>query len=185
MDDKSIVSLFWERDERAITVTVERYGNYCKGISLSILHSEADAEECVNDTWLRAWETIPPKRPNILGAYLAKIVRNLSIDKLRSKNAEKRSERYTVALSEIEGCLPGNSSTEKELEDAALAELIGRFLRSVSKNKRVLFIGRYWNLLSIEELARQFELSEANVKTTLHRTRCELREFLTKEGYDI
>ncbi len=185
MDDSSIVTLFLERKEEAILQAQIQYKKYCTSISFSILQSSQDAEECVNDAFLRAWETIPPKHPLVLSAYLGKLTRNLSLDRLRSRTADKRDERLQLALDEIECILPGESSTEQDFDRKALAEIINAFLEKCSKTKRLLFIGRYWNLLSVTELSKQFGYSESMIKTTLHRTREELRDFLTKEGYEI
>ena len=185
MDDHIIVDMFWDRNEEAIGIAQTQYHTYCMSISYSILGSAQDAEECVNDTFLRAWDSIPPKRPSVLYAYLGKLVRNLSIDRLRAKNAEKRDNRYSVALEEIEYWLSGEEPSEQSYDEILLAEQISTFLRTLSKSRRVLFIGRYWNLLSVTELAEQFGMSEGAVKNSLWRTRTKLKEFLIKEGYQL
>ena len=186
MDDFTIVELFWARSEDAISHARLKYGNYCRSIAYSILRSFEDAEECENDTYLRAWNSIPPSKPSLLSAFLGKIVRNLSIDKLRTKTAAKRDTEYEVALEELEGCLANDSpSPEDELDSKILGDSINTFLSTVSQKSRVLFIGRYWNLLSISELSKMFGISESSVKTSLHRTRSKLAEYLKKEGYTL
>lgn len=189
MDDISIVDLFWARTEDAIFHAQLKYGKYCRSIAYSILRSNEDAEECESDTFLHAWNSMPPNRPSILSAFLGKITRNLSIDKLRMKNAKKRGgDEYSLVLEEVEGWLvteevPG--SPEDELEAEVLASHISSFLDTIAKRSRLLFIGRYWNMLSIAELARDFGMSQSAVKTALHRTRNELADYLKKEGYKI
>lgn len=188
MEDTSIIELFWERSEDAIVHAQLKYGKYCRSIAYSILRSNEDAEECESDTFLHAWNSIPPHRPSLLSAFLGKITRNLSIDRLRMKNTQKRGGEYSVVLEEVENWLvtaedPG--SPEDELDAEVLASYINDFLGTVSKKSRLLFIGRYWNMLSVAELSENFGMSQSAVKTSLHRTRNELAKYLTKEGYTV
>lgn len=188
MEDTSIIELFWARSEDAIIHAQIKYGGYCRSIAFSILHSHEDAEECENDTFLHAWRSIPPHKPSLLSAFLGKIARNLSIDRLRRKNTQKRGGEYALVLEETENWLvsiedPG--SPEDELDAEILASYINDFLDTVSKKARLLFIGRYWNMLSVAELSDKFGLSESAVKTSLHRTRNELAKYLIKEGYTL
>ena len=172
MDDNAILDLFRERSEDAIVQVQIKYGNYCRSIAYGILSSEEDSEECVNDTYMRAWNSIPPHIPERLSAYLGKITRNLSIDRLRS---------------ELEECLPSPSEagTEAAADSAALSEIINRFLRTLSFEKRTVFIARYWNMRSVSDIASELCTSEAKVKSILHRLRAGLRAELEMEGYSV
>ncbi len=188
MEDTSIIELFWARSEDAILHAQLKYGTYCRSIAYSILHSNEDAEECESDTFLHAWNAMPPHHPSILSSFLGKITRNLSIDRLRKKNASKRGGEYAAILDEVENWFASpedSDSPEDGLDAELLAMYISHFLKTVSKKSRLLFIGRYWNMLSVVELAEKFGLSESAVKTSLHRTRRELAKYLTKEGYNI
>ena len=188
MDDNAILDLFRERSEDAIVQVQIKYGNYCRSIAYGILSSEEDSEECVNDTYMRAWNSIPPHIPERLSAYLGKITRNLSIDRLRRKGTGKRGGgQFEVALSELEECLPSPSAagTEEAADSAALSEIINRFLRTLSLEKRTVFIARYWNMRSVSDIASELCTSEAKVKSSLHRLRAGLRAELEMEGYSV
>lgn len=185
MDDADIVKLFFERSEDAVTQTGIKYGKWLRGISFSVLRQSEDADECVNDTYLHAWNAIPPARPQTLSAYLGKIVRNLSIDRLRRREAEKRQSEYTVCLDELEWCISGGDSPDDMLGERELRETVNRFLRGLSKKRRLVFIARYWNLLSCTEIAEKLGMTDGSVRTSLHRTREELKGYLKKEGYEI
>lgn len=186
MDDKKIIALYFSRNEKAITETSKKYGRYLSSISYNILSDIADAEECVNDTYLTAWNTIPPKKPNILSVFLARITRFASLDLLRKRSADKRGgSEYTLSIDELSGIVSGNedpadSAIEKEMTDA-----IDRFLRSLPVSACDIFVMRYFYADSIKDIAKHLCCSEGKVKTTLHRTRLGLAEFLKKEGYDI
>lgn len=188
MDDTTIVELFWERSEDAILNAQLKYGNYCRSIAYSILRSSEDAEECENDTFLRAWNSIPPDRPSFLSAFLGKITRNLSIDRLRARDSQKRGGEYSTISYEVEGSflsLADPSSPEDDIDAEVLASYINAFLGTISAKARLLFIGRYWNMLSVTELSERFGVTKSYVKTTLHRTRNSLAEYLKKEGYTL
>ena len=180
MQDEQILDLFFARDERAIRETDHRYGGDCRRLSLSILHSEQDAEECVNDTWLKAWNAIPPKRPIPLRAFLLRITRNLSINRLRYNHSECRDRNLTVALDELEDCIP-----MPEEHSSELAELLSAFLRTLSREERLLFMGRYFHALPVEELARGLGMKANTASVKLHRIREALRGFLAERGYSV
>jgi len=186
MDDSMIVEMLWNRTEDALEKLCARYGTLCHSVSYSILRSHEDAEECVNDTYMKVWTSIPPNKPSNLKAYIAKIARNLSIDKLRGESRIKRgAENRNVTLSELEDCLPDVFSVESMFEEKELAEAINRFLLNLPAEQRLLFVGRYWNYLSVADLAEEFGFSKSKVKTALCRIRGELRAALESEGYRI
>ena len=186
MTDEQIVALYWERDEQAIRVTQERYSAYLLSIAMNILANREDSEECENDTYLAAWHAMPPKRPSALAAFLAKIIRNLSLNKRRSNHAEKRGGGMTViAFEELEGCLAENRSFREELEAEELAEVLNDFLSALGETERNLFVCRYFYGDSISDIADRFGYGESRVKTALMRTRNKLRAHLEKEGVVI
>lgn len=186
MEDHQIVALYWARDEAALTESEVKYGGYCRAIALGILASHEDAAECVNDTWLRAWGTMPPHRPVRLDAFLGRLTRNLSLDRWRSLRAQKRGGgQVELALEELTECLPSASSPEGELEAGALAESLNRFLAALSREKRVLFVQRYWYLRPVEELAALHGMRKSTAASTLFRLRSQLRRHLEKEGFTV
>lgn len=186
MDDNKIVDLFWARSENAVAEAEKKYARYCHSISFAILRSDEDAEECVNDTFERAWRAIPPARPQNLSAFLGKITRNLSLDRYEKYNAEKRGAgQIPLVLDELAECLPDTDSGENFADELAFKDLLNNFLRSLPAEKRKIFVRRYWYLSSIKEIAADFNLGESKVKMTLLRTRSELKEFLKKEGFEI
>lgn len=182
-DDNNIIKLFWERSEEAIVETSKKYSNYCYTIAYNILYNNEDAEECVNDTYLRAWNTIPPDRPNCLATFLGKITRNLSLNKYKYHKAAKRGfGQVESAISELEACIPASTDTELLFDELVLTEAINNFLGNQKKIKRIVFIQRYWYLMPIKEIAEQFNMSESKAKSMLFRTRNELKGYLEKEG---
>lgn len=183
MEDSSIIELYWNRDESAIPATDEKYGAFCQRIACSVLDSREDAEECVNDTYHRTWLTIPPQRPNSLGAYLGRIVRNLSIDRYRRENAKKRFHKLDVSLTELEDCLPAHNDPEQSVQLEELTESVNRFLIGLPKQKRVIFLRRFWFGQSVEDIARDYGRSASGIYATLTSVRRGLRDWLTKEGY--
>lgn len=185
MTDARIIELYWERSERAIEETDRKYGPYCSSIAYNILRDHEDAEESVNDTYLRAWNSMPPERPNILSAFLGKICRRLSIDRWRRGRAEKRGGgELPFALEELEYCLPsGNGDPAEEAELRELQRLYERFLVSLRTQERRVFLCRYWYMDSIADIARRFGFTESKVTSMLHRTREKFRAVLEKEGY--
>ena len=179
LNDREIIDLYIKRDESAISETAEKYGAYCEKIAYNILMDKFDSEECVNDTYMHTWNNVPPTLPRILSAFLAKITRNIAIDRYKSKTAKKR---YCLAesLDELAECVGGGNISE-EIEAAALGAAISRFLLSESEISRRIFVRRYFFEDSIADIAESHKLSEANVKTMLHRTRKKLADFLMKE----
>lgn len=184
MDDNRIVELYWKRNEKAISETDNKYGSYLNRISYNILVNSEDAEECVNDTYHDAWNSMLPHRPSILSTFLGKITRRISIDRWRKYQAVKRGGgEITLALEELEDCISGNSDVEMEYERQELLELINRFLKTLPDTERRIFICRYWYLDSISDISKQFDFSQSKVSSMLYRTRGKLREQLVKEGY--
>ena len=183
MRDQEIVDLYWKRSETAITETAAKYGSYCHAISYNILNNEEDAEECVNDTWLGAWKSMPPQRPNRLATYLGKITRNLSLNRYKQYAAEKRGGGQTeLVLYELEDCIPAPATVEQIVEEKALVGVINRFLYAQSEQKCNIFIRRYWYLYSIRDIADVYGMSESKVASLLFRMRNELKKYLEKEG---
>lgn len=186
MQDEEIVQLYWNRNEEAIHATTIKYGAYCQTIAKNILENWTDVEECVNDTWLHAWNAIPPHKPSLLSAFLAKITRNLSFDKYRLLRREKRGRgQIDLILDELEECISGKEDPEATMHEKALSEEIDRFLSSLGKKKRIMFVLRYWHAFSIAEIAERLQTSENNVSVTLNRIRKQLRIALIERGYDI
>ena len=181
MNDSQIIALFWERNEDAIQETDAVYGRKLYAISDKILHSNQDAEESVSDTYMRAWETIPPQKPNYFFAYLAKICRNCSLSRLQWNSAAKRNAEVVSLTQEMENCIP-DRSYERKLEGEEIGRVLNAFLDSISLESRLIFMRRYWYTDSIAEIAARYSISEGKVKTQLHRTRNKLQLFLAKEG---
>ena len=183
MDDESIISLFFERSEQAISEVKDKYGWACTSIAYRILSSIEDSEECVSDALLCAWNTIPPERPAYLKAYLEKITRNQAIMRKRSMQAEKRGGgAYDLALSELRNCITDGTTPEDVLLQRQIGEAISRFLHSQPKEKRVIFVLRYWYLYSSREIAARMGLREGTVRSTLFRLRKQLKTHLEQEG---
>ncbi len=186
MEDSEIMDLYWARRESAVTETANKYGRYCYAISHNILHNEEDAQECVNDTYLRAWNAMPPRRPDRLSAFLGRITRNLSINRYKGLHTEKRGFGETpLVLSELNDCVPSLSGTEQAADDGALVEALNVFLEGQPREKRILFIQRYWYLTPIKELAALHGGGESKIKSLLFRMRGELKAHLEKEGIFI
>ena len=182
MMDAQIVDLFFARSEQAIQETDRKYGHFCFKIAWSILSNREDAEESVSDTYLAAWNCIPPTRPNQLGAFLAKITRHISLDRWRRRSAEKRGGgEVDVALEELEDCIAGSDTAEGTLQRKELQAALNRFLETLPERERAFFVSRYWYLRSVGEIAEKTGLSSGSVKTQLCRTRKKLRFFLEKE----
>ena len=177
--DAEIVELYFARDEEAIRKTADKYGGYCKSISMSLLHSEPDADECVNDTWLKTWNSIPPKRPSVLRTFLARIVRHLSIDRYRRHHSEKYNRDLEVALDELTVCSPIEEGT------TALGEELREFVDGLEETDRKLFVGRYWYGYPVHQLAEAYGMTPNAVSLRLHRVRLNLRAHLAERGYRI
>ena len=192
MEDEQIIELFFARDETAIQETAAVYGTRLQQLAAGIMRDAEDAAEILNDTYWRAWNTIPPNRPDHFFAYLAKICRNLSFDRLDRSNAKKRSAQLTVLTQEMEACIPGagrRAGVEEELEARMEAEQIGRllgcFLDGLPQESRLIFMRRYWYADSVQDIAGRYGISESKVKTRLHRIRKKLRSYLESEGIHV
>ena len=177
MDDKQIIHLFFERSEQAITELSQKYGDLCMKIARSILNDPQDAEECVNDAWLGAWNSIPPQTPDPLRAYICRIVRNHSLKKLRANTALKRGSQFEVSLSELEDCISG-SSLDEQLAVSELTAQINAFLSALPRDDRVMFVKRYWFSESLSEIADTFAITENNASVRLSRIRGKLHQHL-------
>lgn len=183
MEDCRIVDLYWARSEEAIPQTAAKYGSLCRYIADRILHDERDSEECVNDTYLRAWETMPPKRPDILSAFLGKITRNLALDRYEKDRTKKRGGgEYSLALDELGECIPGPDAPEKISDSLVIRYTLNRFLSKLPADKRKIFVLRYWCLEPVKEIAKKCGVSESGVKMTLQRSREELKQLLAEGG---
>ena len=180
MNDQEIIALYFARDEQAIRETDARYGKTCMRVSMNILDSRPDAEECVNDTYLHTWNAIPPARPVSLCAFICRIVRNLSLNRLQELTAAKRSRDLTVSFEELEACIP-----MPDEESPALAEELAAFLKTEGETDRALFVGRYWFACSVEELARRTGMTKRAVHMRIFRTRERLRAYLTERGCSV
>lgn len=186
MQDEKIVKLYWERDEVALKETEAKYGKYLYKIAFGILADKSDSDESVNDTYLAAWNSIPPQKPSVLSTYLGKLTRRISIDIFRRKNSEKRkASQYALSLSELEDCIKDKISLEEDMENKDLAVAISVFLRTLSKESRALFVSRYYFCDSLKDAAHFVGVSESKAKSLLYRTRQSLKEHLLKEGYMI
>lgn len=186
MEDQQIIQLYWDRREQAIWESDRKYGAYCRSIARRILAVEEDAEECVNDTWLHAWNAIPPQHPSVLSAFFGKLARNLSLDRWRRNRAAKRGgSQVELALHELSDCLPAPGGPEQALDEKETGRVISLFLRTQTELDRALFIRRYWHLESIAALAQSFHLRESQVKSRLFRTRQRLKAALEKEGIAV
>ena len=184
LQDEEILKLYWNRSESAIRESENKYGSYCHKIAYNILFNEEDSEECVNDTWMRAWEAIPPTRPSILRAYFAKITRNLSLNRYAREHAEKRGGgQIPLALDELRECISDGESIHRQVEQRVLTELLNRFLNELKPEQRRIFVRRYWYLDSIADIAHMYGMSESKVKKVLSRTRIRLALRLEQEGY--
>ena len=184
MDDNKIIELYFARDERAIAETQEKYGKLIFGIANNILDSRLDSEECENDTYLGVWNSIPPERPKNFTAYVSKIARNLSLKRLEYLSRDKRSKSLTVSLSELEDVLC-DSDIKNDISDGEISMLISRFLHTQPKEKRVVFVRRYYYFDSVEDISERYSISQSKVKSILFRTRRKLKDFLLKEGISI
>ncbi len=183
MKDGQIVDLYWARDERALAETEAKYGGYCLAIARNILSDGADAEECVNDTWLGAWNAMPDARPNALAAFLGKITRRLALDRWRAKYAAKRGGgEVPLVLDELAECAPAGEGPEEALAARVLAEAVNAFLRSLPPVEMGVFLRRYWYLESVKDTAQRLGFSQSKVKSMLARTRRKLKDYLEKEG---
>ena len=186
MEDTKIIELFWERSEEAISLTDQKYGKYCYAIAYNILYSELDSEECVNDTWLRTWNSIPPAQPTLLKTYVGKITRNLALDKYKSSHREKRGcGELAVAFDEISEITASDYRADDAWREQAFVELLNQFLYSLPERQRNMFVRRYFYTDSVPDIAKRFGTSQANVLKILSRTRQKLKEYLDKEWINV
>lgn len=186
MEDLKIIELFWERSEDAIAETQRKYQRYCHSIAYAILASDEDAEECVNDTYVRAWDSIPPNRPNRLEVFLGKITRHLAFDRYRKSTTKRRSHSaVSTALDELEECIPALAYPTDMADEIALRDALNSFLCSLPEESMNIFTRRYWYTYSIADIAKEYGIGESKVKIRLHRMRIELKKYLEKEGIVI
>ena len=186
MDDNLIISLYFARNESAITETDKKYGSYLSAVAYNILSDREDSKECVNETYFQAWNTIPPHSPQKLKCFLAKITRNLSLNIIDMKNTVKRGNgQLAAALEELEECIPSPQNVEKEIDEKSLTEFLDAFLFSLPKKSRIVFIKKYWYLDSIKDISASTGYSESNIKSILMRTRKKLKKALEQEGVTL
>jgi len=186
MEDSRIVELYWERSESAISETQKKYNNYCHKIAYNILTNHEDAGECVNDTYLRAWNSMPPHRPSRISTYLGKITRNLSLTCLEKRNRQKRGMgKIEIALSELEECICKESFVNQDMEEELIANSISDYLQTLSKESRMAFIGRYYHFNSIQNISQHLGISKSKTKSMLYRIRIGLKEHLKKVGIEV
>ena len=183
LPDEEIVNLYFDRSEEAIAACQVKYGKSCHTVAYNILRSDEDAEECVNDTWLRAWNSIPPERPTRLGAWLSTVTRRLALTRYEKKTAAKRNGGLEASLEELSECVTAGSLTIAD--EVALSEAINGFLASLPTRTRMIFMRKYWYMDSIADIAKALGMGESAVKVTLHRTREKFRKHLAKEGITV
>ena len=184
MDDQEIIQLYLKRDQRALSATARKYGNYCASIARNILGNHQDVEECVNDTYLKAWNSIPPTVPTMLSAFLARITRNLAFNKYKHDHVRKRGQgEVALVLDELAECVSGLEDVEREVDRRELVRTIQAFLDTLPTKKRDIFVCRYWYSDSVSFIARRYGMTENHVSVTLSRTRSKLNTYLTERGY--
>ena len=185
MEDQKIIDLYINRKESAIQETDKKYGRLCTSISMGILNDMRDSEECVSDTWLTLWNQIPPKKPNPFKAYICRIIKNLSLKRYEYHHAKKRNSQYDLSLEELKECISKEQNVENQIELRELKWLIAKFIENLPKEKRILFLRRYWFLQSVTEIAQDYEVTPKNMSVKLLRIRKQLKEYLKKEGFEI
>ena len=186
MDDNGIIQLYWDRNDQAISATSEKYGLYCKTIAKNILNNEEDAEECVNDTYLNAWNSMPTHWPEQLATFLGKITRNLSFNKYKRNHAEKRGGgEIALVLDELNDCVSDRDDIEQIIDRQELAKAINTFVRSLSLEKRNIFVQRYWYADSVLKIAADYGMLQGTVSKTLERTRKQLKAYLAERGFEL
>lgn len=186
VEDEQIIDLYFKRDELAISETDAKYGKYCFVIANNILSSKEDSKECVNDTYLRAWNSIPPKKPGVLKTFLGKITRNLSLNLYEKQNAQKRgSGCLPDVIDELDYCVPSNFNIDDLIDGKELENLLNKFLGELSAESRKIFMQRYWYISPVSEIAKRFGMGESKVKMSLLRSRDKLRKILEKEGVSL
>lgn len=185
MEDSRIIDLYFERSEEAITRTAEKYGRLCHSIALRIVGSYEDAQECENDTYVAAWNAMPPTRPHILSAFLSRISRNIALNRYEYNKAGKRNSQFDLVLDELEECLASSYSVEDTYIAGEVAGMINAFLEKMKTETRVMFVRRYYYADSVKEIAERLAVSESKVKTTLFRVRQELKDYLEAQGVQV
>lgn len=185
MEDKRIVELYWERAESAVSETQKKYGRYCHYIAYNILSSDLDAEECVNDTYVGAWNSMPPHRPERLQTFLGKLTRNIALNRYIRDHAQKRSANTEFILDELAEVIPDPQSEADPSDEAVLKDAVNGFMETLPEKTRIIFVRRYWYLSTIKDIASDCGVSESNVKVILLRTRNKFREYLEREGIII
>lgn len=186
MNDTDIISLYFQRDEKAISESEKKHGRYCRAIARNILGNKQDCEECLNDVYLKAWNSIPPHSPKNLSAYLGKITRNTALKIYEKRTAEKRAgDEVAAALDELTNVLPACDSTENSAEKLDFSRVLNDFLSELPREARIIFIKRYWLIYPVKEIAKELGVGESKVKMSLMRTREKLKTVLEKEGFDI
>ena len=184
LDDRKIIELFFERSEQAIIELSKKYGSVCSKVAFNILNNAQDTEECVNDAFLMVWNSVPPNRPEHIGVYAGKIARNLALNRLKYKTAEKRGgKQEDIAVSELEECIAAAGGVERQIDEKLFLSAVNDFLLSQPKEKRNIFIRRYWYLCSVSELSESYGISESKVKSLLFRMRNQLRKKLEEEDF--
>lgn len=185
MNDASIIELYWERSEEAVRETDKKYGRLCNNIANNILNNKSDAEECVNDTYLTVWDSIPDERPNCFSAFICRIVKNLSLKRLEYNTAKKRNPELIASFDELQDCLSSENNPELSFDAKELGKAISNFLREQSEINRKIFLRRYWYFDTVKMIALDMQMKEEKVSTILFRMRKKLKKFLEKEGYRI
>lgn len=180
MEDEKIVELYWERNEESIRQTEKKYGKYCYTVAYNILNSHEDSNECVNDTWHGAWNAMPPEKPTKLRGFLARITRNLAIDRCRYDSAQKRGAEIERVIDEYWECIPSKDASFED--EFLLKQAINGFLTSLDTRARIIFMRRYWYSMSVRDIASGMRLSESHISVILHRTRIKFKDYLAKEG---
>ena len=186
MNDEEIIRLYFARDERAISETSARYGNYCFTIANNILHNREDSEECVSDTYQKTWESIPPQRPNVFSAFLGRITRNLSLNRYKMNTAARRGgNEFTILLDEVTDVVSDKETPEDEIMEQELLHAINEFLASLSRQQRIMLVRRYWYADDIATIASRVGMSANNVSAIIRRLRIKLHDFLCARGFDL
>ena len=186
MNDKEIIQLYFDRDPKALSATAKKYGKYCTSIAKNILGNDEDVEECVNDTYLNTWNSIPPTIPTILSAFLGKITRNIAFNKYRHNHVKKRGNgEVALVLDELTDCVSGLDDVEQEIDRKQLVEAINSFLNTLSSQNRNIFICRYWYSDSVASIAKRYGITENNVSVILNRLRSKLKKYLLERGFEL
>lgn len=186
MDDKNIIQLYWDRNDQAISETAQKYGHYCRAIAKNILNSQEDAEECVNDTYLNAWNSMPTHWPEQLAAFLGKITRNLSFNKYKYNRAKKRGGgEIVLVLDELADCVSDADTIERFIDRQEIIRVVNSFIKELPAKRRNIFVRRYWYADPVSKIAKNYGMSQGSVSKTLERTRKQLKEYLTERGFDL